>query len=122
MTVSEAKITTIRGRSGLGPALCLIAVVAQLLALPLHERQIAALTSSGPSRSPASTLPLGGHDDANCAVCVAAFAARAAAPAERISALPPPAIVVEPARRAGVPGTGGLHAPPSDPRAPPHLS
>jgi hypothetical protein len=120
MKLDPTSLATRRPRGGLGPALCLIAILAQLLALPLHERQIAALTSGGPARSPASTLPFNGHDDSKCAVCVATSAARTAAPAERVSPAPIPVVPVEHPRPAAVSGSGTLHDLPSDPRAPPH--
>jgi hypothetical protein len=112
-----------RPRGGPGPVLCLIAILAQLLALPLHERQIAALVSGGPARSPASTLPLGGHTEANCAVCVATSAAHTAAPAEYVTTLPAdPLVRVERPRSAVVFPGDASHDLASDPRAPPHFS
>jgi hypothetical protein len=108
-------------RSRLGYILCLVAILAQVLALPLHERQIGALTASGSPRAPVSTLPLGGHDDSSCIFHAAAAAAHAAAPAERV-AIPAPQVAVEPQPVAGLSGFDERFFLPSDPRAPPALS
>jgi hypothetical protein len=119
MRLSKANAAGTAGVGRLAPILCLLAILVQVLALPLHERQLASLNASSSSRSPASTLPLGGHDDSTCVLHAGAAAARAAAPAERVAVPLPPAPVLEPARAAVTLGTGALLALARGARAPP---
>jgi hypothetical protein len=110
-----------QGRSSaswLPRVLCLVAFLGQLLALPLHERQIAAQSTGSDGHNPVSTLPFGGHDDSRCAMCAAAHAPRSPAPA---AALEPfaPSTTSAGAFEGGIDAPREPHVLSFEPRAPP---